>query len=180
MHSNVEIEARFLNLDQNKIEGELRKIGAYKKSESFFKELIFSREDWSPLHARLRIRDDGKNVWLTYKANPTWGVDSTEEIEIESSSSEKTAQIVKKIGVPLVRYQEKKRIQYVLGDVAFELDFWPKIPMVLEIEAPSKEKVQRAAELLGLSWKDAVFVDQLWVHHDYYGIDLRKMKEYKF
>jgi predicted adenylyl cyclase CyaB len=177
---NIEIEARFINLDRETIEKKLKNLGAQKESESFFKEWIFSREDWKPIHARIRIRDDGKKVWLTYKANPTWEVDSTEEIEIESSSSEETAKIIEKTGVPLVRYQEKKRIHYILDDVAFELDFWPKIPMVFEIEAPTKEKVQQAAESLGLEWKDAIFVDQLWVHHDYYGIDLREMKEYKF
>lgn len=180
MGNGVEIEARFINLDRTAIEKRLETLGAKKQFESFFKEWIFAHEDWKLHHRRLRVRDNGKTVWLTYKANPTWAVDSTEEIEIESSSAENTAKIIEKIGVPLVRYQEKKRIQYALNDTIFELDFWPKIPMVLEIEAPTKEKVMKAAEALGLKWSDAIFVDQKFVHSDYYGIDLDVVKDYRF
>ena len=180
MGNGIEIEARFINLDRKTIEKKFETIGAEKQFESFFKEWIFAYDHWKPDHKRLRIRDNGETVWLTYKANPSWTVDGTEEIEIESSSAEGAAKIIERIGVPLVRYQEKKRIQYALGDTIFELDFWPKIPMVLEIEAPTKEKVMRAAAVLGLQWKDAIFVDQKFVHSDYYGIDLDVVKEYKF
>jgi len=151
MHAAVEIEARFINLDRAEVEKKLAALGAKKEFESFFKEWIFAYEEWAPHHKRIRVRDDGKNVWLTYKANPSWELDSTEEIEIMSSSSSDTAKIFEKIGVPMVRYQEKKRIEYTLGDAKIELDFWPKIPMVLEIEAPSKGSVIAAAKLLGPS-----------------------------
>jgi adenylate cyclase class 2 len=80
----------------------------------------------------------------------------------------------------LLTSPEKKRIQYKLGDAIVDLDFWPKIPMVLEIEASSKERVVEVAKLLGLSWEEAIFVDQKFVHKDYYGVDLDSMKEYKF
>jgi adenylate cyclase class 2 len=180
MPAAVEIEARFINLDRGEIERKLMALGAKKEFESFFKEWIFAYDEWLPHRKRIRVRDDGKNVWLTYKANPTWEVDSTEEIEIKSSSSSNTAKILEKIGVPMIRYQEKKRIEYKLGDATIELDFWPKIPMVLEIEAPSKESVIAAAKLLGLKWEDAIFVDQKFLHNDYYGIDLDLVKEYKF
>ena len=175
-----EIEARWINLDQKDIERKLVELGAKKDFERFFKEWIFAYPEWRSHHGRIRVRDDGANVWLTYKSNPTWAVDSTEEIEIKSSSSADTAKILVKIGVPMVRYQEKKRIQYLLGDAIIELDFWPKIPMVLEIEAPSKELVMETADSLGLVWEDAIFVDQKVLHKDYYDIDLDQMTEYTF
>jgi adenylate cyclase, class 2 len=180
MPSTVEIEARFINLDRAVMERKLEALGAKKESESFFKEWIFAYKEWAPHHKRIRVRDDGKNVWLTYKANPSWEVDSTEEIEIISSSSSGAVKILERIGVPMVRYQEKKRIQYKLGDATIELDFWPKIPMVLEIEAPSKESVMEAAKLLGLKWEDAIFVDQKVLHKEYYDIDLDPVTEYRF
>ncbi len=180
MPGNVEIEARFINLNRAEMERRLFALGAKKEFESFFKEWIFRYDEWIPDRKRLRIRDDGKNVWLTYKANPSWEIDGTEEIEIMSSSSADTAKILEKIGIPKLRYQEKKRIEYSLGDALVELDFWPKIPMVLEIEAPSKERVREVAELLGLPWEDAIFVDQKVVHEQYYGIDMDTMTEYKF
>jgi adenylate cyclase class 2 len=175
-----EIEARWINVDQKAIEQKLAGLGARRVSDSFFKEWIFAYEDWRPQNKRIRIRDDGKNVWLTYKANPTWEVDSTEEIEISSSSSADTAKILEKIGVPLLRHQEKKRIQYELGAATVDLDFWPKIPMVLEIEAPTKELVIETAKTLGLKWGDAIFVDQKVLHKQYFDIDLDLVREYKF
>ena len=39
--------------------------------------------------------------------------------------------------------------------------------------------VKEGVELLGLSWKDAIFEDQLIVH-DKYGVDLRKTDDYRF
>jgi adenylate cyclase class 2 len=126
------------------------------------------------------VRTDGKTTWLTYKANASWAVDSTEEAELTVSSAKDAVKFVEALGIPRQRYQEKKRIEYRLGDITFDLDFWPKIPMVLEIEAPGEERVKKGAELLGLQWRDAVFVDQKVLHQQYYDIDLNKLKEYRF
>lgn len=180
MEQSVEIQARFINLDQKTTEKKLKEIGARKVGESFFREWIFGYKDWFTNHKRLRIRDDGKTIWLTYKANATWEVDSTEEVEITVSSAEDTRKLIEKIGVPLQRYQEKKRIKYKLGEASIDLDFWPQIPMVLEIEAPSKEGIMHVTNLLGLNWEDAIFIDQKVVHKTYYGIDLNEMQEYRF
>lgn len=175
-----EIEARWIGVDRKQIEEKLEALGAQREFKSFFKEWIFAYPEWRAHNKRIRVRDDGKNVWLTYKANPTWEVDSTEEIEISSSSSADTAKILEKIGVPMLRHQEKKRIQYSLGDAHIDLDFWPKIPMVVEVEAPTKERVMDVAAQLGLSWDEAIFVDQKVLHKKYYDIDLDAVKEYKF
>jgi adenylate cyclase class 2 len=180
MPANVEIEARFIGLDRQKIEAKLEKLGAIKEFDSFFKEWIFAYPEWAANNQRIRIRDDGKNVWLTYKADPSWGIDSTEEIEVTTSSSEETAKILNRIGTPLRRYQEKKRIQYSFNGAVIDLDFWPKIPMVLEIEGPSEKIVVETAAALGIDWKDAIFVDQKYVHKDYYGVDLDLITEYRF
>jgi len=179
----MEIEARFINLKKEEIEGKLKDLGAVKKFESMFSEWLFfykGNPDWDGNHRRIRVRTDGKTTWLTYKANATWAVDSTEEVELEVSSAEEAVKLMKATDIPLQRYQEKKRIEYILQDIIFDLDFWPKIPMVLEIEAPTQEGVKRGAELLGLKWEDAIFVDQKVLHDQYYGIHLNDMKEYRF
>lgn len=180
MSDFVEIEARFINLDKDKIEKKLNEIGAKKKADSFFREWIFGYKEWIPSNRRIRVRDNGQTVWLTYKANATWEVDSTEEVEVIVSSADSMVKLLQKSDIPLQRYQEKKRTSYTLDDVIFEMDFWPKIPMVLEIEGPSKEKVMKGATLLGLSWDNAIFVDQKELHRLYYQIDLDKVREYKF
>jgi len=179
----MEIEARFINLKRESIENKLIEFGAVKKFESLFREWLFfykNNPDWDDNHRRVRVRTDGTTTWLTYKANATWAVDSTEEVEIVVSSAQDAVKFVEALNIPKQRYQEKKRIEYVFEDIIFDLDFWPKIPMVLEIEAPTKDKVKRGVELLGLKWKDAIFVDQKVLHQQYYGIELNEMKEYKF
>ena len=177
---DIEIEARFIGLDWAEVEKKLVVLGARKESESFFREWVFQYPEWFAANQRIRVRDDGKNVWMTYKANPSYEIDSTEEIEIAVSSSENASKILKKIGIPLARYQEKKRIQYCLDNAVVDLDFWPKIPMVLEIEALTKERVMEVSQLLSLNWANAIFIDQKRLHKKYYGIDLDAVKEYKF
>ncbi len=179
----MEVEARFINLLREGIEEKLKGLGADRKFESLFQEWLFfykGNPDWDDNHKRIRVRTDGVKTWLTYKANSSWAVDSTEEVELAVSSAGNAVKLMEATGIPLQRYQEKKRLEYILDDIIFDLDFWPKIPMVLEIEAPTEEKVRKGAALLGLEWKDAIFVDQKVLHQQYYGIDLNELNEYKF
>lgn len=179
----MEVEARFINLSREEIEEKLGKFGAERKFESLFREWLFfykGNSDWDDNHKRIRVRTDEENTWLTYKANSSWAVDSTQEVELTVSSAANAVKLMEATGIPLQRYQEKKRLEYRIGDIVFDLDFWPKIPMVLEIEAPTEEKVRKGAELLGLEWEDAIFVDQKVLHQQYYGIDLNTLAEYKF
>lgn len=175
-----EIEARWINLNRADVEQRLQGIGAVKAGEYFFKEWIFKYEHWENKNRRIRVRTDGENHWLTYKANATWEIDSTEEVEVSVSSAEHMVKFLKVSDVPLLRYQEKKRIRYTLDDLTVELDFWPKIPMVLELEGPSKARVVEGAKLLGLAWKDAIFEDQKVVHEKYFNIKLDTIAEYRF
>lgn len=182
MNKTYEIEARFINVNREKIESKLNALGAVKVKEVSFREWIFHfrNEEWDKDRRRVRVRTDGAHHWLTYKANPTWELDSTEEIDLAVSSAEDAMRFMKSVGIPLQRYQEKRRISYKRGNTVFEMDFWPKIPMVLEIEAPTKEEVMEGAKLLGLDWKDAIFIDQKMLHLKYYGIDLDKETDYRF
>jgi len=177
---STEIEARWINLDKESIIARLDKLGAKKTGDYFFKEWIFAYPEWTTQFRRVRIRTDGTKTWLTYKANATWAVDSTEEVEFEVPSAEDAVTFMHAIGMPLSRAQEKKRASYELDGITFDLDTWPKIPMVLEIEADTEASVREGARLLGLEWKDAIFEDQLVVHRKHYGIDLHQIKEYKF
>jgi len=175
-----EIEARWLNLDAGEMAKRLEKAGAKKTGDFFFKEWIFAYDEWAKDNRRIRVRSDGTTVWLTYKANATWAVDSTEEVEVTVSSAEDIVHFLRVMGIPEKRYQEKKRQTYELDGLTFDLDLWPKIPMVFEIEGPSEGKVREGAMLVGLDWKDAVFVDQAFVHRDYYDVDIFNIKDYRF
>ena len=179
-NTSQEIEARWLNLNADDMRARLAKLGAKKTGSFFFREWIFTKPEWKPLNKRIRVRTDGTKSWATIKTNPTFTIDSTHEVEVEVSDPEKAVEFIMTTGLPLARRQEKKRETYDLDGAVIDLDFWPKIPMVVEIEALSEAKVKEAAQALGLEWKDAVFVDQAYVHRDYYGIDLFNVSEYCF
>lgn len=179
----IEVEARWINVDQKKIEAALKKAKAKKVGQFYFREWILEQDNaaWRKDRRRVRVRTSGKQHWLTYKANPSWGVSSTQEVEMTVSSPEAAVKFMEAVDVPVSRYQEKKMWQYKLpGDIIVEFSFWPKIPLVVEIEADSEAKVRRGAKLLGLSWQDAIFEDQKAVHSKFYGIDLDKEINYRF
>lgn len=180
MNEHIEVEARWINLDQGEIEKKLKEIGAKQTGNFFYNEWLFGRDGWFSTHRRIRVRTDGTNHSLTYKANVTWEIDSTEEVKLKVDSAENAVKFLQAADVPLRRYQEKKRIRYELDDITFDLDFWPQIPMVLEIEAPSEKRVKEGAELLELSWNDVLFEDQKVVHEKYYNIDLNEITDYRF
>lgn len=180
MSKYIEFETRFIDLDEKEVLGKLNKIGAEKTGDFYFREWIFQYKEWIGQNRRIRVRTDGTKNWLTYKANKTWEVDSTEEVELEVSSSDDMVKFLHSIDMPLLRYQEKKITRYERDDILFEINHWPKIPMVLEIESSSEEKVREGVKLLNLNWKDAIFEDQKVVHQKYYNVDLDTTSNYRF
>lgn len=48
----------------------------------------------------------------------------------------------------------KKRITYTYKDMQFDIDMYPWIPPVLEIEAPTEKKISKWIKKLGLEEKD--------------------------
>lgn len=63
---------------------------------------------------------------------------------------EKLSRLFLCMGLVLVVSYEKKRTLYAQGNVKFEIDEHPKIPVFLEIEAPSPRHIDRAIGQLGL------------------------------
>jgi len=158
-----EIEVKFLNIDTASMENKLKAIGAEKVFERLYKRRVFDYPDLR-LHKKgawIRLRDEGEKITLTYKErigmktfDGKTNDDSMEEIEIEVSDFEKTAELLNHIGFNEKFYQENRRIRYQLKDIEFDIDTWPQIEPYLEIEVTSWEKIDEAIKLLGLNPKD--------------------------
>jgi len=158
-----EIEVKFLNIDPVSIENKLATIGAKRIFERLYKRRVFDYPDLS-LHKKgawVRLRDEGEKITLTYKErigmktfDGKTNDDSMEEVEINVSDFNKTAELLNKIGFDEKFYQENRRIRYQLDDIEFDIDFWPQLDPYLEIEAPSWEKIDEAIKLLGLNPED--------------------------
>jgi adenylate cyclase class 2 len=158
-----ENEVKFLNIDPEEIENRLREIGAEKIFDKIYRRRVFDYPDLSlnKKGAYLRVRDEGDKVTFTFKQrlgiksnDGTQNDDGMEEIEVEVSDFEKTAEIILKLGLIEKFYEENRRIRYKLKNVEFDIDFWPLLEPYLEIEAPSWKEVDEGIELLGLDPKD--------------------------
>ncbi len=153
-----EIEVKFLDIDLAKIEAKLKEIGAEKTGEYFYKRRVFDFPDWrlDNDHSWLRLRTDGQKTTLTFKKRigakkDGSNDDGMEEIEVEVSDFEKTAQLILKLGFVEKHYVENKRIRWEKDGVEFDIDSWPNIPPYLEIEAPTWEKLDEATLWLNLN-----------------------------
>jgi len=158
-----EIEVKFLNIDPGLIERKLIEIGAKKIFEKLYKRRVFDYPDlrFDKKGGYIRLRDEGDKITLAFKQrlgiksnDGKTNDDSMEEVEIEVSDFEKTAELLRKIGLIEKFYEENRRIRYQLDDIEFDIDFWPLLEPYLEIEAPSWKKIDEGIKLLKLDPKD--------------------------
>jgi len=136
--------------------------------------------------AWLRLRDEGDKINLTFKKrlgiktdDGKTSDDSMEEIEVEVSNFEKTAEILNKIGLKEKFYEENRRIRYQLDDIEFDIDFWPGLEPYLEIEAPSWKKIDKAIKMLNLNPEDKKIFSTYQIYQ-LKGIDENDYREITF
>lgn len=170
----TEHETKVLNVDVNKIDKKLLKLGAKKEPEILMKRWVFDID--SAENEWIRLRDNGKRSTITYKRRINKNLS---EIETDVDDFEKAFKILSKLKFKGIYYQENKRIAYKLKDIEFTIDSWPKIPPYLEIESSNEKKVKQGLALLGLENKDIGNVPA-WDVYLKYGIDLHSFKELKF
>ena len=180
-----EIEVKFLNIDVEKTEKKLQEIGAKKVFERMYKRQTF---DYPGLvmdkkGAWLRLRDEGDKITLAFKRRlgiETEGDDDgMEEIEIEVSDFENAKELLLNIGLKKKGYQENKRIRYILDDIEFDIDFWPKLEPFLEIEASSWKRVQEGVKLLGFDYSKKRIFSAQQIYREQ-GIDVNDYSEVTF
>src|SRR3989339_194886 len=123
-----EIEAKFLDIDSEKIQKKLEEIGAKKVGEYFYRRRVFDYPDWrlDKDHSWLRLRDEGEKITLSFKKR--LGVDSS-GVGVNDSGMEK-------------------------DEIEFDIDTYPGINPYLEIESSSWGKVDEAIRFLELNPND--------------------------
>ncbi len=156
--SNREIEVKFLEVDQDKIRSDLKKLGAEDLGEDFLAEIIFYDKNLEWLENRntvfqlARLRKNRAGIFLTYKYRVVGQKIGVKEIEFKVDDMEKARSFLEELGLVAYRFQEKKRHSFKLGEVTLDLDTWPKAPTYLEIEGPDEASLKLTAEKLDLDW----------------------------
>lgn len=107
----------------------------------------------SRTHRVLRLRDNGGEYILTYKADKVneSGIADREEIETTVGSLDQVRLIFERLGFRVWFIYEKYRAVYHLNGTDVMLDHTP-IGDYVEIEGRGEAEIRSTAELLGLDW----------------------------
>jgi adenylate cyclase class 2 len=160
-----EYEAKFLAVDTNALKAKLMELGATQAlprtllTRKIFENDALDGGQW------LRLRNEGTRSTLTLKqVTSAETIDGTTEVETEIGDLRAMAEILQRLGLREVRFQENYREEWRLREVAFDFDTWPGLPTFLEIEGPDEASVKEAAASLGLDYSNARFgsVDEIY------------------
>lgn len=154
-----EIEAKFLDVSHDVIREKLTQLGAHlEQPMRLMRRTIFDYPDkrLEATHRRLRVRDEGDKITVTFKAHEG---DSKYPVEIETrvESYEAMCELFEAAGLEGYSRQESKRETWVYKDVEVVLDEWPWVKPFIEIEGPSEDSIRQVASELGFDWNDAYF-----------------------
>lgn len=154
--NNSEIEVKILDINKKELEKKLQKIGAKKQfTKQIFQE-NYNNKELKKRKASLRIRQLGKEIYITYKEfkDTKQNVKSCKEIEFQVSSDFKIIQnLFQSLGLTFYQRIEKTRTSYTLGNITFDIDTISKpvkIPTYFEIEAKDYKQIEKALQLLDI------------------------------
>ncbi|WP_218006824.1 class IV adenylate cyclase [Microtetraspora fusca] len=160
-----EYEATFLSVDVTGLRAKLTSLGAIQVFPRTLLTRTIFEGDTLDSGQWLRLRDEGTRSTLTLKqVTDATTINGTTEIETEVADLEAMTEILRRLGLRQVRYQENYREEWRLDDIAFDIDTWPDLPTFVEIEGPDEAAVRRGASLLGFDYSEARFgsVDEIY------------------
>lgn len=178
---NIEIEARYIDVDPKELVKKAVALGGKDTGEHLLEETIFYDKDlsWSPKGRYARIRSyNGRHVF-THKQISGDTIDGAEEIEFTVDDPAQLKAFLEKMELVPFRVQQKKRHKIIFDGVVLDIDSWPLIPPMLEIEGDSVEQVKEMAEKLGFNWDDALFIDPKKIIENY-GHDVSNFRYFTF
>ncbi|MEI6237389.1 MAG: class IV adenylate cyclase [Candidatus Saccharibacteria bacterium] len=169
----TEIEAKFLNIDKDKIRAKLIKLGAkLQHPERLMSRAMFDYPDWrlEKIGGWIRVRNEGNKITLSYKQLNNRTLHGTKEMTVIVDDFNTTCELFKTIGLEQKSYQETKRESWKLRKIEIEIDEWPWIPPFIEIEAKSEKEVKDMAAKLGFDWKEALHGSVEIVYQQHYKV----------
>jgi adenylate cyclase, class 2 len=156
----IEYEAKFLNIEHSTMREKLKQLGATcAVPERTMRRVVLDYKDrsLSALPSRLRIRDEGDKVTMTYKRPSEDRFEYESEVVVDSFAQ--ALELMQGIGLEVTTKVVNKRETWTFDGVEIVLDTWPWTHPFIEIEADSEAEVKRITELLGLDWQEAIFGD---------------------
>ena len=157
-----EIEVKIFNINKNKIICKLISLNAKKVFDGKLTANLYKSKT-EDMDFMLRLRSDGKESYLTYKKGISKDeVKITKELEVKVEDFKKMNSIIENIGFCKKQTLIKNRESYIViyEDEKIRIEFdeylgkYSKVPLFMEIEAPSKKSLIKFAKVLGISKED--------------------------
>ena len=174
----IEYEVRILGIDPEKIKTKLLSVGAIHRGDFYLRRCVYDipgSEDQS----WVRLRQDDVKTTLAVKVRTGNGVKGVAETEVRVDSFINTKQILDRMHLKFVAWQENKRTAYQLGELEFCVDTWPLLPPHLEIEGPDEAAVKKGVTLLGYSLAQTTTKTMVEIYKDN-GLNLHQYKKLTF
>lgn len=166
MDISIEYEAKFIHIEKDSIRKRLKNIGAQLiKPEFVQRRVIFHLPKGQEVPGgRVRVRDEGDKITMSLKATTGTGIEDQKEICLEVNDFDQAKKFVESLGCKQKAFQESKRELWHVENAEVTIDEWPFLEPFVEIEAPSKEDVEKVSELLGFDYSQAIFgaIDTLY------------------
>ena len=149
-----EVEIKVPNIDKNKIIQEIEKLGAVKNFTGRVCDYRYDTENrsLSKQGKVLRIRQKGKYTFLNFKGKKDSEnqIMKREELGVRVSNLKVLQKIITEIGFIRIFDLKKYRSEYCLDDIIFDIDEYPGLPPMLEIESNDGEKVEKYLKILNI------------------------------
>lgn len=155
---DTEIEAKFLGTNHDEVRKKLQQLGAIcEQPMRLMRRVVYVTDNMIGRHGWTRVRDEGDGtVTMSYKQSDNKDIDGTKEIEVVVSNFESAMRILDQFEPTSRSFQESKRESWKLGDIHIDLDIWPWLEPLVEVEAPTLEQVKQMSETLGFDMKDVL------------------------
>lgn len=169
----IELEAKFLDVNAKKLRDLLKKKGAALVHE----ERLMRRKNFDYPDKRLeaiggwvRVRDEGDKVTLAYKQLADRTLTGTKEVSLTVEDFDTISHLLSAIGLENKSFQETKRERWEYNDIEVTIDTWPWIPTFVELEGSSEEKLKTVASELGFDWGNALHGSVEIAYQAYYDV----------
>ncbi|MFJ6212025.1 class IV adenylate cyclase [Streptomyces sp. NPDC092296] len=178
MTTEVEYEAKILNVDPEEIRDVLATAGAGHLADRLQRRYVYDIP--GKAGTWVRLRDNGSTVTLCVKEILDHdAIDGVTETETIVGDFDATNAILAKLGYEPRAYQENRRSSWSLNGASIEIDHWPLIPPYLEVEGNSGRHVHDTVRALGLSVNDLTSENTTAVYRRY-GIDIASIPRLTF
>ncbi len=175
-----EIEARFLDIDMNKLRKDLKKIKAKKiHGLRLYRRCVFDLcEKYTKGYAR--VRDEDGKITVTVKTYPKNSKYANEyEVALkEGTTFEDARQLMIATGLKEKAYHETLREKWNTKEgVEVTIDIVPGLPPYTEIEAKGEDNMKKIVNILGYDLSKASYGAYGGVFDVYYGISQKIMDD---